>query len=352
MSNFIKELRIKNKLTQEELAKQLNTDRSTISKYENGLLNIPTDIIKKISNIYNIEVEDIINSQYDKIDKSIKDKKKYNRTKWVLISIIITLIIVLSYFLYFFINTYKKSSYYNIVIDNNEIEAKSSYMLLTPTFIKIYIGNVIYKEEIDTLELNYTTDDKMKLIKRQQGSAIEVIDYIDYNEYINFNDIEYIKNNLSLRMYLRNGQIIDSKLSLSQIYTNSKLIKPKIQSGFIINEENDEYEEYRQTNHYQINKKIKYDGKEYEVYTGITNNGLDKEYSMCIIINKKESITFYIKYNKDYQYEGVDYDIDHKFVFSYNYRINKCLGTCDMNMIKYYENIRDLALKEIEKEDK
>lgn len=48
----IKKLRLKNDLTQEELANKLNTTKQNIYKYESGIItNIPSDKIEKLAEI-------------------------------------------------------------------------------------------------------------------------------------------------------------------------------------------------------------------------------------------------------------------------------------------------------------
>lgn len=57
----IKKLREGKKLTQEELAKYLNTTKQTISKYENGIVtNIPSDKLEEMSKILGTTPEYIL----------------------------------------------------------------------------------------------------------------------------------------------------------------------------------------------------------------------------------------------------------------------------------------------------
>ena len=57
----IKLNRKKNNLTQEDLAKKLDTVRQTIQKYENGTVtNIPLEKLKKMSQIFNISIQEIL----------------------------------------------------------------------------------------------------------------------------------------------------------------------------------------------------------------------------------------------------------------------------------------------------
>ncbi|MDD7602217.1 MAG: helix-turn-helix transcriptional regulator [Firmicutes bacterium] len=51
----IKELREKNKMTQEQLATKLGTSKQTIFKYENGIVtNIPSDKVEMMAKIFHV----------------------------------------------------------------------------------------------------------------------------------------------------------------------------------------------------------------------------------------------------------------------------------------------------------
>ncbi len=55
-AEIIKTLRIKNNLTQEELAAKLGIKKAAVSKYENGtVLNLKRDTIEKIAHIFNVK---------------------------------------------------------------------------------------------------------------------------------------------------------------------------------------------------------------------------------------------------------------------------------------------------------
>ena len=65
----IKELREKKKLTQEELARLLNTTKQTVSKYEKGIVtNIPSDRIESMAKILNSTPEYILG--WEKVQKN------------------------------------------------------------------------------------------------------------------------------------------------------------------------------------------------------------------------------------------------------------------------------------------
>lgn len=53
----IRNLRIDNNLTQEQLAKYLNVKQNTYSQYELGVLNYPIDVLIKLSAYYSTSVD-------------------------------------------------------------------------------------------------------------------------------------------------------------------------------------------------------------------------------------------------------------------------------------------------------
>ena len=64
----IKQLRIEKKITQEEMAKALNTTKQTISKYEKGIVtNIPSDRIEAMSKLLETTPEYILG--WEKVQK-------------------------------------------------------------------------------------------------------------------------------------------------------------------------------------------------------------------------------------------------------------------------------------------
>ncbi len=56
----VKQLRLYNNKTQDEIAKYLNVDKSTYNKYENGKRKFNNDVVKELAEYYNIKVSDIV----------------------------------------------------------------------------------------------------------------------------------------------------------------------------------------------------------------------------------------------------------------------------------------------------
>lgn len=64
--NRLKDLREDKDLTQEKLANMLNCSQSTYSRYEKGELNIPVDVLKKLSKFYKVTIDYILKNSNTK----------------------------------------------------------------------------------------------------------------------------------------------------------------------------------------------------------------------------------------------------------------------------------------------
>ena len=56
----VKQLRLDNNKTQDDIAKYLGVDKSTYNKYENGKRKFNNDVVKQLADYYNIKVSDIV----------------------------------------------------------------------------------------------------------------------------------------------------------------------------------------------------------------------------------------------------------------------------------------------------
>ena len=71
IGKFIKEIRIKNNLTQKDLAEKYGVTYQAVSKWENGK-NIPDiALLKQMSQDFNINIEDILTEPTPKRRKTI-----------------------------------------------------------------------------------------------------------------------------------------------------------------------------------------------------------------------------------------------------------------------------------------
>lgn len=87
IGNYIKELRLKNNLSQSDLAKKLSVTNQAISKWENGRGIPDVEMLKQLSVIFNVNVDDILNGE--------EQLPKKNTKKQVLLVLGIIIFIIL-----------------------------------------------------------------------------------------------------------------------------------------------------------------------------------------------------------------------------------------------------------------
>ena len=171
IGQLIKNLRKDNNLTQAELAEKLGVTYQAVSKWENGK-NVP-DIatLKEISNMFNLNIDDIINGE-------VKEKAK------------------------------KKNNYYLII----------GIFILLFVFVLILSIHVISNNHKNDIEINdiSTTCEKFNVI----GSLVHSND----KSYIRISNIEFcsdddiIYKEIECILYEKNGNIINKITSCHKGY--------------------------------------------------------------------------------------------------------------------------------------
>lgn len=137
----IKELRTKNKLTQEQFAMRLNVTRQAVSNWENNR-NLPDlEMIILISSVFHISIDELIlggNNMNNMTEKLIKDGNKTRRVRLNLVTTLIGTFLLFFGFACFFIKA--NSVEY---IDASGILHENFY-LLPIGFLFIFAGMIVF----------------------------------------------------------------------------------------------------------------------------------------------------------------------------------------------------------------
>ena len=197
IAKIIKDIRLKNKLTQAEFAEKYSVTYQAVSKWETGK-NLPDMyILKKICNDYNINIDDLLNGE-------IK-KKKNNKKIIILASILflVTLIILL----------------FIIKKDNSSFIFKT----LSTTCNDFNVtGSIAYdnsKSSIYISDINYCGEEDDTLYKDIKCNLFEV----NSNSDILINSCN-AKSNVKLEDYLKDIKLnIDNYEQSCKNYTNDSL---------------------------------------------------------------------------------------------------------------------------------
>ena len=116
---LIKKLREENKWSQEELANKLFVDRSLVSKWERGKIEVEFKYMSKLSELFNIEIEELIFGEkknkdaisdlyYKNYMSLYKLKVKFTLFKYIIIFLCLIIIFLLAYL---FINNHQEIFY-------------------------------------------------------------------------------------------------------------------------------------------------------------------------------------------------------------------------------------------------
>jgi len=111
LSDQLKKYRVLNKFTQEDLAQQIHITRQAISRWENDLSEPDLTTLKKMADLYNIQLEELVNGNiYDY-------ETKHNQLKFYYFLSILSFIIPLGFIisLYIIISIRKKQIEYKIL---------------------------------------------------------------------------------------------------------------------------------------------------------------------------------------------------------------------------------------------
>lgn len=143
----IKELRLKNNLTQKQFADKLGVTYQAVSKWENGK-NMPDIIIlKEISSIFNINIDELLTGQ----KKSTKNKKAFYLVTILIIILLIALTLIIKA-----VKT-NNSFEFKTIKSNCEEFTLTGSAAYNQDKTSIYISNVDYcGEEQDIIYQNFT----------------------------------------------------------------------------------------------------------------------------------------------------------------------------------------------------
>ena len=141
IGKFIKKLRKDNNLTQDELAKKLGVTYQAVSKWENGKSIPDIAILKTISELFNVNIDELL-------EGSVKDKKRLNKKIFIPITVLgICLIGILVFFV-----VHKETYEFKVLeTDSNDFDV-SGVLAFSPDKSSIYISSIDYNNGDDDTE--------------------------------------------------------------------------------------------------------------------------------------------------------------------------------------------------------
>lgn len=220
ISKLIKDIRLKNNMTQKEFADKYNVTYQAVSKWENGK-NIPDiTILKQISKDFNVSLDDLSEGEY---------KRKSSLNLKYLLLVLLTLLLIVIIFL--IILNRNKDFKFNTISSSCEEFTISGSLSYNENKSAIYIANINYCGKEDNTKYN---DIECILYETNKNIQTRISEYnyhdkqaITLDQFLqdvtfsidNYNKIckDYSKNSLMLVIKAKdaNGKITTYDIPLS-----------------------------------------------------------------------------------------------------------------------------------------
>lgn len=125
--------------------------------------------------------------------------------------------------IYYFFSYFRAINIYTINLQNANLKITNGMVVTTPEKVYFSLGNITTNKEIKMLELYYIDkDNSERLLTTTSNKNVFFSDSLGYNEYFEFKILDYIWENIYLKVtYDDYKEII--KLELNNVYVNSNL---------------------------------------------------------------------------------------------------------------------------------
>lgn len=220
IGKFISKLRKENNMSQSELAKVLNVTNQAVSKWENGRGIPDIEMLKKLSEFFKVNIDDIISGE---------EKKKSKKKNIIYFSLLIIIVMLIGIGLFYFINRDNTFKFTSLATDNDAFTIKG-VIAYSKNKKSIYISEVNYnqndEEKYKSMEcILYESDGYVERLISKYGDVDEKKDnnypLTELLEGLEFNIDNYKCNceeeacdNLYLRINVKN---IDDKIITYQL---------------------------------------------------------------------------------------------------------------------------------------
>lgn len=169
IGKYIYEQRVRNNLTQKELADKLSITSQAVSKWENGRGIPDIEQLTKLSEIFNVDIKDIINGKSD-VKKKVKNKY------------LIIILFVILVFLLLFLKKEDNFKFKTINSDNSCFGVKG-VVAFNKNKKSIYISNIECSNEEENIYLDvecilYEKNNNVEKIIYENG---EISDFDSYS---------------------------------------------------------------------------------------------------------------------------------------------------------------------------
>lgn len=348
IGNFIAKLRKEKKMTQEDLAELLHTDRSMVSKFERGIHIPKMDMLLELSKIFGVTINELYYGE--KINKSNKNeinsipikimKKEKKKYKIVLTLIVIAMVLlIISFLTYYFFNNYNSIKVYEINGISDNFGLYDGIIVLSREKSYIQLGRVeeLHEEKIENIRLYYLKNNvEYDIFTNNNSSQLFVNDFSHSISY-SYKDFKYIMNNLYIEVLSSKGTVEKMKLSVEMDFTNNSIVN-KNQGSLVdgnIRIDSTNVPAYIKKNFELQEKEEKYylESKENDL---IIKQNYYYNTKLFIVEMISENHTSYFEY---YHPNEISYYTDSSDISTYDLLSSKCISeNCDEDVILKFKN--------------
>ena len=320
---FIKKLRMDNGLTQEELAQKIPIDRTAVSKWERGITMPDSSSLLRLSDIFNVTINDLLNGDYvNKNDEKVivnLYEANYKNKKIIKIILFLLILLVISFLFIYFIFSFKKTRLYKVNGQSENYEVNDGFLIYTNEVYYFYLGDLINKnnKNIDKVELLLENNNNSEVVYGGDYINVLLTDFYGYDEY---DLINFVKKGYSviLKIYFEDNEE-NIKLNFLNDYINNYFIpKKRVKSYSIKTKDDIKVNETIET----LISKIKSD----------ENININNEYILNYSSNTKIVTVFSNDNSKIWNYDisldTLSYFGD-KDTFTYNTKLECISGKCE-----------------------
>lgn len=253
IGKFILELRNERGMTQNDLADLIPVTRQAVSRWEQGKSIPDSYTLMILSDLFDVTINELLNGErnvkdeevnmekiaLEIIDENISKEKKIKKV--TIISVIVIIALILGFLLYYFFATYDSVKIYTINGESDNFISDDGLMIVTKQKIYIKLGSLQYDDlDVDKVRVFYRSKDEEKLLLEDERGDYLIIDYYGYDEYLSYDNIDILTNNLYLDIYYNDDKNEKMKLDVNLDMINTKVVFDK---EVLIGDEIDEEKE-------------------------------------------------------------------------------------------------------------
>lgn len=357
IGQFLRALRKERNLTQDQLAAELNFDRSVISRWECSKKLPSVENIDALAKFYNVSINELVyGARMNKgnardirnlpIRIISESERRIHRIRMTCLIMVIAAIIVA--LMVYFVSNYNSIKVYRVGGSTENYVVKNTLMIISKHRSYLNFGEIdnIGNDE-DTISYdNYELyvkngDTKIILANREDGDLVEGLEKID--NYLNFNNIKKFINNIYIDIYDDDDNIVTMKLDATLEMTNNKI--------FYINDDdarNTEIEKTKAGNKNLpkfVRKNFKYDeDKDLYTYSKIIddeNIKLEYNYNLGKLFLDINNDQYPVDYSSDVL-TIFDFDNKRHQNILYDLKSEKCLSNNCADFINVINELKNM----------